>query len=143
MTAQIIQFPTNRLTTTRQPTVVEGEVVAETPVSAIPAGPCKAPLKRAQRGGGKRSKMRVEKLAALCDITPKKHRDMRRHPGVLVIDWKGDVPYTMTFDPSDESVPNIVAPIVRFERSDETISVRSNEGVWVFSSLPADVVEAE
>jgi hypothetical protein len=149
VTAQIIQFPI-----ARRIAEVEGEVVAEVPAEAVPAGYDFTPpmtnrfahvdCKPAKRGTRKRAKMRVETLAAICTRTPKKHSDMRQQVGVLVIDWKRDQPYTVTFDPSDEKIPNIVAPVEGFGRTETAISVKSDEGAWGFQLLlDDDVVEAK
>ena len=96
---------------------------------------CDAPKRRKPR-----AKMRVEQIEVTCTRVPRKqHADLRTLSGVLTIDWKGDVPWTATFDPDEESIPNIVAPIVGgLKRSDDAIEIACDEGTWVFAPLAED-----
>jgi len=138
MTAKILTFPTLVL----PPDVV---LRSEVPPDALPttdltpplanrlAHVCDAPKRRKPR-----AKMRVEQIEVTCTRVPRKqHRDLRMS-GVLTIDWKGDVAWTMTFDGDDENVPNIVAPIEAFARDADSIKVTSDEGTWVFAPLAED-----
>ena len=110
--------------------VIEGEILT--------AEPCDAPKRRKPR-----AKMRVEQIEVTCTRVPRKqHRDLRMS-GVLTIDWKGDVAWTMTFDGDDENVPNIVAPIEAFARDADSIKVTSDEGTWVFAPLAEDDEDEE
>jgi len=152
MTAKILTFPTLVL----PPDVV---LRSEVPPDALPAGTvftrllalaeapitdadveqhCDAPKRRKPR-----AKMRVEQIEVTCTRVPRKqHADLRTLSGVLTLDFKGDVPWTATFDPDDENVPNIVAPIVGgvagLKRSDDAIEIACDEGTWVFAPLAED-----
>jgi len=148
MTAQIIRFPH----APKPADAIDGEIVSEVPASAIPAGFDFTPAvanrfahltpQACNRKRKPRTAMRVERLAVTCKRTPAKHRDLHNQVGVLVIDWKGKLPYTVTFDPSDESIENIVAPVEGWNRGDDSIAVKSDEGTWVFVPLlDATVVE--
>lgn len=131
--------------------VLEGEIVSDVPQSAIPAGCALVPAlanrvahlpRKARKTRKAKRAMRVETVAVTCNRTPRgKHADLRGKTGVLVIDWKGKVPYTITFDPSDENIPNIVAPVEGWNRGDEAIAVASDEGTWVFIPLDDDTIE--
>lgn len=126
MTAQIIKF---RPRSTPVPPVIEGEILDP---------PCDAPKRRKQR-----AKMRVEQVEVTCTCVPRKqHHDLCGLPGVLTIDWKGETPWTATFDPHDEAIPNIVAPIENCKRNDDTIEVACDEGTWTFVLLADDDGEA-
>jgi len=82
------------------------------------------------------AKMRVEQVAVTCAKVPRKqHHDLFALRGVLTIDWKGKTPWTATFDPDDESIPNLVAPVEGFARSATAIEVTCDEGVWVFAII--------
>jgi hypothetical protein len=140
MTAKILTFPTLVL----PPDVV---LRSEVPPDALPttdltpplanrfAHVCDAPKRRKPR-----AKMRVEQIEVTCVKVPRKqHADLRTLSGVLTLDWKGDVPWTATFDPDEESIPNIVAPIVGgLKRSDDAIEIACDEGTWVFAPLAED-----
>lgn len=154
MTAKIIAFPIAHRPAPAD--VIEGEIVSEVPADAMPAGCDLVPAaanriahlrwKAPKTGKGKRSAKpakRVETLAVTCVRVPRKHADLRRQVGVLVIDWMGKVPHTVTFDPSDESIPNIVAPVEGWNRGEEAIAVASDEGTWVFVPLPDPTTVAE
>lgn len=124
--AQIIPFPGS----------IEGEIVSEVPPNALPAAtnrsasvePCEPPKRRKPR-----AKMRVEQHEVTCTKVPRKqHRDLRDLSGVLTLDFKGETPWTATFDPADESIPNIVAPIEKLVARDGAYEVTTDEGVWSF-----------
>lgn len=157
MTAQIIQFPPRPVPVLkriaarakRPVEVVEGVIVAEVPPNAVPAGydlalptanrfahiDWKPPAKPRRR----RAQMRVEQLPVTCTRVPRKqHADLRTLTGVLTIDWKGEVPWTATFDPDEESIPNIVAPVEKFTRTADSIEIACDEGTWVFAPLTDD-----
>ena len=112
MTAQILQFPS----------------------------PTKAPeAPKPRRTTRTRPKMRVEQVRVTCTRVPRKqHADLRTLSGVLTLDWKGDVPWTATFDPDDESTPNIVAPVEKLTRDDTVIKVACDEGTWTFTPITDD-----
>jgi len=113
MTATILAFPTTNRTAT---------------------APAAEPTKR--RTTRTRPKMRVEQVEVTCVRVPRKHNaDLRKLSGVLTIDHKGDVPWTATFDPDDEGVKNIVAPIEKMERVGDEIRVITDEGLWTFSPI--------
>jgi len=150
MTAKILTFPTLVL----PPDVV---LRSEVPPDALPAGTvftrllalaeapitdadveqhCDAPKRRKPR-----AKMRVEQAEVTCVRVPRKqHNDLRTLSGVLTLDFKGEIPWTATFDPDDENVPNIVAPIVGggLKRSDDVIEIACDEGTWVFAPIEDD-----
>lgn len=157
MTAQIIAFPgtslAKRTIVSDTLPVLEGVIVSETPpeVPTAPGAPCDlipplanrfahiTPHVLPKRPRKQRAKMRVEQLPVTCTRVPRKqHADLRTLSGVLTIDWKGDVPWTATFDPDEESIPNIVAPIEGFKRTADAIEVACDEGIWVFAPLTDD-----
>ena len=140
-------------------------MTAEVPPDALPAGTvftrllalaeapitdadveqhCDAPKRRKPRAKMRKPRaMRVEQIEVTCTRVPRKqHADLRTLSGVLTLDFKGDVPWTATFDPDDENVPNIVAPIVGgvagLKRSDDAIEIACDEGTWVFAPLAED-----
>lgn len=142
MTAQIIPlFPTP---------VLEGEIVSEVPPTALP-GNCDLAKPLANRFAHivppeacgevpkrrkPRAKMRVEQTEVTCTKVPRKqHRDLRTLRGVLTLDWKGETPWTATFDPADENVPNIVAPIEKLVARGGAYEVTTDEGVWGFAAV--------
>jgi hypothetical protein len=132
MTAKILTFP--RLLSANAPPVIEGEIVAD-PALTLDA-PCDRPKRRKPR-----AKMRVEQAEVTCVRVPRKqHNDLRTLSGVLTLDFKGEIPWTATFDPDDENVPNIVAPIVGggLKRSDDVIEIACDEGTWVFAPIEDD-----
>lgn len=144
MTAHILPFPTP---------VLEGEIVSEVPPTAMPSGYDLAPPlanrfahieSTPKRRRKQRAKMRVEQIDVTCTKVPRKqHRDLRTLNGVLTIDWKGETPWTATFDPDEESIPNIVAPIEGFKRSADAIEVACDEGTWVFAPIADDDCDDE
>jgi hypothetical protein len=86
-----------------------------------------------------RPKMRVEQIEVTCVRVPRKqHNDLRTLSGVLTIDFKGDLPWTATFDPDDENVLNIVAPIEKLTRDESGIKVACDEGTWTFAPIESD-----
>lgn len=122
MTATIIPFP------------------GTTPTEAPPAEPtapaeCAAPPKRR-----KRAALRTEQHVVCCTRVPRKqHRDLRDLSGVLTLDFKGETPWTATFDPDDHAVPNIVAPITAMKcRDDDTWEITTDEGTWAFATPDPD-----
>jgi hypothetical protein len=124
MTAKILAFP--KLSNT---------VVAEVPPNAILAEPkTECAVKRRRRGAA--SKLRTTQNEVVCKRVPRRsHTDLRAVEGVLTIDWKGDKPWTMTFDPLDEGILNVVAPVqgMRGHGDDEThIVITTDEGDWTF-----------
>ena len=144
MTAKILTFPTL--------TLPDGAILrSEVPPNVLPttdltpplanrlAHLCDAPKRRKPR-----AKMRVEQVEVTCTRVPRKqHRDLRTCEGVLTLDFKGDVPWTATFDPDDESIPNIVAPIENLKRTADAIEVACDEGTWVFAPITDDSDEDE
>lgn len=146
----IIQFPLARIAQ-RKPAadVIEGEIVAEVPASAISAGGeglaplapvTHLPRKRPSARRGRPAKS-VEPLSAICSRTPpRKHKDLRGQVGVLVIDWHGKVPHQITFDPSDEDIQNIVAPVEGWNRTPTHVAVKTDEGTWLFTLLADEPV---
>jgi hypothetical protein len=147
-TATIIQFPLARIDQRKKTAdVIEGEVVTEVPASAIQAGGevvlapvAHLPRKRPSSRRGRPAKS-VEPLAAICSRTPpRKHKDLRGQVGVLVIDWRGKVPHQITFDPSDEGIENIVAPVEGWNRTPTHIAVKTDEGTWLFTLLADEPV---
>jgi hypothetical protein len=75
----------------------------------------------------------------LCKRVPRRsHTDLRACEGVLTIDWRGDKPWTMTFDPIDEGILNVVAPIEQHEDNGDETRITTDEGVWAFSPLSAE-----
>lgn len=137
--AQIIPFPGS--------VVLEGEIVSEVPPNALPAAtnrsasvePCEPPKRRKPR-----AKMRVEQHEVTCVKVPRKqHRDLRDLVGVLTLDFKGETPWTATFDPADEAIPNIVAPIEKLVARDGAYEVTTDEGVWSFQIVDDDSDEEE
>jgi hypothetical protein len=48
------------------------------------------------------------------------------------------VTWTATFDPDDENVPNIVAPVENLKRDAETIEIACDEGTWAFAPISDD-----
>lgn len=134
--AQIIPFPGSM-------PVLEGEIVSEVPPSALPAAtnrsasvePCEPPKRRRKL----RAKMRVEQHEVTCVKVPRKqHRDLRDLVGVLTLDFKGETPWTATFDPSDAAIPNVVAPIKKLVARDGAYEVTTDEGVWSFQVVEDD-----
>lgn len=139
--AQIIPFPGST-------PVLEGEIVSEVPPNALPGGvappvtnrfasvePCEPP----KRHRKPRAKMRVEQHEVTCTKVPRKqHRDLRDLVGVLTLDFKGETPWTATFDPHDENVPNIVAPIEKLVARGGAYEVTTDEGVWSFQVVEDD-----
>lgn len=143
MTAKILTFPALTFPALTFP---DGVVLrSEVPPDALPttdltpplanrlAHLCDAPKRKP------RAKMRVEQLPVTCVKVPRKqHADLRTLSGVLTLDWKGDVPWTATFDPHDESIPNIVAPIEKLTRDGNGVRIACDEGIWVFAPLAED-----
>jgi hypothetical protein len=150
MTAQIIKFPSTSLAKrVIELPVLENVIVSETPpeVPTAPGASCDLvpPLANRfahitpKRPRKQRAKMRVEQLPVTCTRVPRKqHADLRTLSGVLTLDFKGDTPWTATFDPDDESIPNIVAPIENLKRTADAIEVACDEGTWVFAPLTDD-----
>lgn len=146
--AQIIPFPGSM-------PVLEGEIVSEVPINALPSGhqiapavtnrfasvePCEPPKRRRKP----RAKMRVEQHEVTCAKVPRKqHRDLRNLVGVLTLDFKGETPWTATFDPSDKAIPNVVAPIEKLVARDGAYEVTTDEGVWSFQIVEDDSDEEE
>jgi hypothetical protein len=131
MTAKILLFPAT--TKPHAEPVIEGEVIAAELVPAD-ATTCDRPKRRKQR-----ARMRVEQIEVTCERVPRKqHRDLRGLHGVLTIDWKGATAWTATFDPDDENVPNIVAPVENLKRDAETIEIACDEGTWAFAPISDD-----
>ena len=155
MTAQIIKFPSTSLAKrVIELPVLENVIVSETPpeVPTAPGASCDLvpPLANRfahitpKRPRKQRAKMRVEQLPVTCTRVPRKqHADLRTLSGVLTIDWKGETPWTATFDPDEESIPNIVAPIEGFKRTSDAIEIACDEGVWVFALLSDDSDDEE
>lgn len=148
MTDNVIQFPLARVAQRKAADIIEGEVIAETevPTGAISAGGSLAPpiahlpRKRPSSRRGRPAKS-VEPLAAICSRTPpRKHKDLRGQVGVLVIDWHGKVPHQITFDPSEEKLDNIVAPVEGWNRTPTHIAVKTDEGTWLFTLLADEPV---
>lgn len=146
----IIQFPLARIAQ-RKPVadIVEGEIVTEVPPGAIVAGDLTPPMAnrvahlRPKRPSSRRGRpvKSVEPLAAICSRTPpRKHKDLRGQVGVLVIDWHGKVPDRITFDPSEEKLDNIVAPVEGWNRTPTHIAVKTDEGTWLFTLLADEPV---
>ncbi len=148
MTAQIILFPPSKTPIVKDVTVegevLEGEVVSKpkgyefTPAMAnrffhhAEAAPVNAAPKKKRRK--QRAKKRVEQIDATCTRVPhRKHQDLRRCAGLLTIDFKGDEPYEITFDPDDESIENVVAPVEGYKRDAKRVEIVSNEGIWVWT----------
>ena len=146
MTATIIPFPPAKASiVTRsvvEDDVLEGEVVSSEDYGFAPAitnrfahveaAPVTAAPKKKRRK--QRAKKRVEQIDATCTRVPhRKHQDLRRCAGLLTIDFKGDEPYEITFDPDDESIENVVAPVEGYKRNTKRIEIVSNEGIWVWT----------
>lgn len=141
MTATIIPFPPAKASiVTRsvvEDDVLEGEVVSSEDYSFanrfahVEAALVNAAPKKRRK---QRAKKRVEQVDATCTRVPhRKHQDLRRCAGLLTIDFKGDEPYEITFDPDDESIKNVVAPVEGYKRDTKRIEIVSNEGIWVWT----------
>jgi hypothetical protein len=137
--SNVIQFPV-------PPQKPEGVVVvaSEVPSTAMPSGHDLTPPtanrfahieSTPKRRRKPRPKMRVEQHEVTCTRVPRKrHHDLRSLSGVLTLDFKGEVPWTATFDPDDE-VPNIEAPIEKLSVRDGRFEVTTDEGLWVFDTI--------
>lgn len=141
MTATIIPFPTAKTPIVTknvvEDDVLEGEVVSSEDYSFAPVITNRfvhveaAPKKKRRK---QRAKKRVEQIDASCTRVPhRKHQDLHRCAGLLTIDFKGEEPYEITFDPDDESIENVVAPVNGYKRDAKRVEVVSDEGVWVWT----------
>jgi hypothetical protein len=133
--AQIIQFHP-RAEAPAAPAPIEGEIV---PVETVPGTAISADCEPPKRRRKPRAKMRVEQHEVSCTRVPRKqHRDLRDLTGILTLDYRGETPWTATFDPSDEAIPNIVAPIEKLAIGKGTWTITTDEGVWAFAVAEGD-----
>lgn len=102
-----------------------------------PKAKAKAKAAKPVNGPRKPAKRLRRTDSKVFDVTAKatgKHADLLGVYGYLTIDYHGDTPFYMTFDPGDEDILNQESGIVTMMRSDRTFVIRDDEETtWRFA----------
>jgi len=91
--------------------------------------------------GGKSRPAKKRKRAVQEDQFPvhcrraPKNDDLRGLPGLLTIEFRRGQPWEATFDPDDESVDNVIIPVLAVGAKGHDVIISSDEGRWVFEEI--------
>lgn len=104
-----------------------GKSIVPAPAAATIV-PAKVSRKRAKRV------RQEDQFPVHCRRAPK-NADLRGLSGLLTIEFRDGQPWEATFDPDDESVENVILPVLAVGAKGHDVIVSSDSGRWVFEEI--------